>query len=50
MAGAGGQYNFVIPSHELVVTRLGHYAGSTIGRDSLKKSLALLMQAVPESK
>ncbi|MCR9294355.1 MAG: beta-lactamase family protein [bacterium] len=49
MAGAGGQYNFIIPSQDLVVTRLGHYAGSNVGRESLKKSLALLLQAVPES-
>ena len=28
MAGAGGQTTLVIPSHDLVVARLGHYSGS----------------------
>jgi CubicO group peptidase (beta-lactamase class C family) len=27
MAGAGGQFAIVIPSHDLVVVRLGHYRG-----------------------
>ena len=48
MQGAGGQYTIVIPSHELVVVRLGHYKGSRPGRESLSNALALLMEAVPE--
>lgn len=50
MAGAGGQYNIIIPSHDLVVTRMGHYRGASGGQEALKQSLKLLMQAVPESK
>jgi CubicO group peptidase (beta-lactamase class C family) len=47
MAGAGGQFAFVIPSHDLVVVRLGHYRGGAAGSYALGKALALLMQAVP---
>ncbi len=47
-AGAGGQYTIIIPSHDLVVVRLGHYKGSSIGGESLRSALRLLMEAVPE--
>ena len=48
MAGAGGQNTIVIPSHELVVARLGHYSGSGPGRGALNRALELLLEAVPE--
>lgn len=48
MAGAGGQTTLIIPSHDLVVVRLGHYKGSTVGSTAFKNALALLMEAVPE--
>jgi CubicO group peptidase (beta-lactamase class C family) len=47
MAGAGGQTTLIIPSHDLVVVRLGHYKGSQAGDAGFEKALALLMEAVP---
>jgi CubicO group peptidase (beta-lactamase class C family) len=50
MSGAGGQTTFIIPSHDLVVVRMGHYKGSLPGAGgttSFRKALALLLQAVP---
>jgi CubicO group peptidase (beta-lactamase class C family) len=49
MQGAGGQYTIMIPSHDLVVVRLGHYKGAEAGQKGLSNALALLMEAVPES-
>ncbi len=48
MSGAGGQTTLIIPSHELVVVRLGHYKGSLAGSTGFKKGLALLMEAIPK--
>lgn len=50
MSGAGGQTTLIIPSHDLVVVRLGHYKGSKAGDKSFKQALALLMEAVPRRK
>jgi len=50
MAGAGGQTTLIIPSHDLVVVRLGHYKGAAAGGVSLRKALAFLMDAVPLKK
>jgi len=46
MSGAGGQTTLIIPSHDLVVVRLGHYRGGSTDA-GLQKALALLMEAVP---
>ena len=49
MAGAGGQYTIVIPSHDMVVARLGHHSGAGPGGGALRRALELLMEAVPAS-
>jgi CubicO group peptidase (beta-lactamase class C family) len=48
MAGAGGQFALIIPSHDLVVVRLGHYRGGATGTQSFARALALLLGAVPK--
>ena len=50
MAGAGGQTTLIVPSHDLVVVRIGHYKGATPGGESFRRALALLMAAVPPAK
>lgn len=47
MGGAGGQTTLIIPSHDLVVVRMGHFKGEAAGAESFRKALALLMEAVP---
>jgi CubicO group peptidase (beta-lactamase class C family) len=48
MAGAGGQYTIVIPTHDLVVVRIGHYTGAEAGAKTLNAALAVLMSAIPQ--
>jgi CubicO group peptidase (beta-lactamase class C family) len=47
MSGAGGQTVLMIPSHGLVVVRIGHYKGEGPGTEAFRKALAILMEAVP---
>jgi CubicO group peptidase (beta-lactamase class C family) len=49
MSGAGEQTTLIIPSHSLVVVRLGHFKGSTVGDKGFTRALELLMQAVPRA-
>lgn len=47
MAGAGGQTTLIIPSHDLVVVRIGHFKGSRPGGEAFRRALGLLMEAIP---
>src|SRR6266566_2617678 len=49
MAGAGGQTTLIIPSHDLVVVRLGHYRGESYAASGFSEALALLIEAVPKA-
>ena len=50
MAGGGGQRTFVVPTHNLVVVRLGHFRGNGAGMPALNKALLNLMEAVPRNR
>jgi CubicO group peptidase (beta-lactamase class C family) len=47
MRGAGGQSATIIPTHGLVVVRLGKYTGSRAGAQALNQAFEALMEAVP---
>jgi CubicO group peptidase (beta-lactamase class C family) len=47
MSGAGGQSATIIPTHDLVVVRIGKYSGAGPGGRALRAAFELLMQAVP---
>ncbi len=47
MQGAGGQSATIIPSHGLVVVRIGKYRGADAGEQALDRAFELLMKVVP---
>ena len=47
MRGAGGQSTTIIPTHQMVVVRLGKYTGARAGGQALRRTFELLMEAVP---
>jgi CubicO group peptidase (beta-lactamase class C family) len=48
-AGAGGQWTFIIPSHDLVVVRMGHMRGASTAQRTLNEAFTHLLSAVPAS-
>jgi CubicO group peptidase (beta-lactamase class C family) len=46
MLGAGGQSAWMIPSHDLVIVRIGKYRGSSAGEAARRKGTVTLLQAV----
>ncbi|MFM7274687.1 MAG: serine hydrolase domain-containing protein, partial [Gammaproteobacteria bacterium] len=48
MSGAGGQITLIVPTHDLVVVRMGHYKGEAAGETALRAALAVLMEAIPQ--
>ena len=47
MNGVGGQWVWIIPSHDLVIVRLGNFRGQAKARPSLAQAMEILMEAVP---
>lgn len=46
MSGAGGQHTFIVPSHDLVVVRMGHQRGAPVGGKLLNRSLSEIVAAI----
>jgi CubicO group peptidase (beta-lactamase class C family) len=45
-AGAGGQNTFIVPSHDMVIVRMGHARGAGAGRRATNNAFKILMDAV----
>lgn len=45
--GAGEQDTYIVPSHDLVVVRMGHFPGARAGAEDLQRALKLLTDAIP---
>jgi CubicO group peptidase (beta-lactamase class C family) len=45
-AGAGGQNTWIVPSHDLVIVRMGHMRGQGPARSATNRALGLVMEAI----
>lgn len=45
-AGAGGQNTWIVPSHNLVIVRMGHMRGAGAARRGTNQALSLVMKAI----
>jgi CubicO group peptidase (beta-lactamase class C family) len=50
MSGAGGQVAIIIPTHDLVMVRLGHYKGEEFATQALARALQHVISAVPQAR
>jgi CubicO group peptidase (beta-lactamase class C family) len=48
--GAGEQNVYVVPSHSLVIVRMGHYPGARASTAGTRRAHQLLMEAIPKNK
>jgi CubicO group peptidase (beta-lactamase class C family) len=46
MAGAGGQNTFIVPSHDLVIVRMGHQRGERVARKVTNEAVRLVIEAI----
>ncbi|HYW49392.1 MAG TPA: serine hydrolase [Gemmatimonadaceae bacterium] len=46
MLGAGGQSAWIVPSHDLVIVRIGKYRGADAGERARRTGTGLLLQAI----
>jgi CubicO group peptidase (beta-lactamase class C family) len=47
MSGAGGQWTIIVPSHDLVIVRMGHRLGAVAGEEALNQALETLVETIP---